>query len=87
MNTFTYLRHIQTFDLNFVILSIKWGAVAGARGGGGWVELGEMVFLVNLVIFPQKLEFTPYLYPNQITTQPRSICFLQRDLLDLNFSS
>ena len=58
-----------------------------AGGGGGWVELGEMVFLVNLVIFPQKLEFTPYLYPNQITTQPRSICFLQRDLLDLNFSS
>ena len=35
MNTFTYLRHIQTFDLNFVILSIKWGAVAGAQGGEG----------------------------------------------------
>lgn len=35
MNTFTYLRHIQTFDLNFVILSIKWGAVAGAQGGRG----------------------------------------------------
>ena len=61
MNTFIYLRHIQTFDLNFVILSIKWGAVAGAQGGRGlgrvrgngvFGEFGDFSSKIRIYLLP-----------------------------------